>query len=790
VVLVGRAKLFQELGRWLLQKSKFDAVVLVDYSGYQGLDAVQWAVTELGSVVEQNLVDVAAANAVLHNQRILLILDNLEVYVAEKQETLQELLTVAQQWSLLGETRVLITTRPVELGHEAYQKDSENFRQLKLEGLDEKDALDYFERLLALSDNPVRLQTDELLRWFAKVQFHPLSIGLLARSLETEDLENLEGRLNQLMLELPDNPVAATLQLVIEQLDEESRRLLPMLGIFQGGAMEDVLLNITKLTEEQWQTLHSVLETTGLIQLEPLLNFHKIYIKFHPILASVLWTLLAIEEQVQLQASHRERYYELSDYLYDEDKKNPHKIRAIALQELPNLLFAVHNTLDVEETYAMVFVKNVNEFLDFFGLNRDNKALIQRIEHLDDFLARSHKGEQLFSTGEYQVAVQVFSEILKDLGNEPSFNHCTTLVNLGRCFADQGQAAQAAEYYRQGLAMAEQLESSQSVKRKKGVLQTDLADVLTDMGDYDGARKSYEKSLAIKDGDIRGEVVVLGQLGTLALLQGNLQEATQRYTEALAIFHSLNEPETEATIYHQLGRVYEKDERWDEAEQVYRKAACIRESVGNLAGMAQTWSQLAIVTQLTGKPEEAEAWFRKTLNLDKQLGNNKNIAFDLDNLANLLQTNYPNRLQEAQQLAEEALTLIRTLEPAAEIWKTYGLCAQIADKLNDTAKATKYHRKSLETYNNFLGTRYELQKHGALIAWVVAAVKNGEKSEKIEESSEENLVIAIYRILDGERDETVLCKPLNYRDGAIITAILEGIERPESLEWFEQDCTD
>jgi hypothetical protein len=61
-----------------------------------------------------------------------------------------------------------------------------------LEGLAKEDALQYFEQLLVLSDNPVRLQTEELLRWFAKVQFHPLSIGLLARSLETEDLATLE----------------------------------------------------------------------------------------------------------------------------------------------------------------------------------------------------------------------------------------------------------------------------------------------------------------------------------------------------------------------------------------------------------------------------------------------------------------------------------------------------------------------------------------------------------------------------------------------------------------------
>jgi hypothetical protein len=167
----GKTFLAQELGRWLLQTARFDAVVFVDYSGYQKQnvlqDAVRLAIINLGevveqSVVEQSLVNKKAVNDVFENHRILLILDNLEVYVTEKKDTLQELLTEAHHWSLLGETRVLITTRPVNLGHEAYQKDSENFRQLKLEGLGKEDALDYFEQLLILSDNPVRLQTDAL----------------------------------------------------------------------------------------------------------------------------------------------------------------------------------------------------------------------------------------------------------------------------------------------------------------------------------------------------------------------------------------------------------------------------------------------------------------------------------------------------------------------------------------------------------------------------------------------------------------------------------------------------
>jgi len=43
--------------------------------------------------------------------------------------------------------------------------------------------------------------------------------------------------------------------------------------------------------------------------------------------------------------------------------------------------------------------------------------------------------------------------------------------DLGLCFKEQGQSGQAAECFRQGLAMAEQLEQDKSVKQKRGALQ-------------------------------------------------------------------------------------------------------------------------------------------------------------------------------------------------------------------------------------------------------------------------------------------------------------------------------
>ena len=147
----------------------------------------------------------------------------------------------------------------------------------------------------------------------------------------------------------------------------------------------------------------------------------------------------------------------------------------------------------------------------------------------------------------------------------------------------------------------------------------------------------------------------------------------------------------------------------------------------------------------------------------------------------------PHRLAEARQLAEEALSIRQTLDPAAaKIWITYHILAQIANKQNDTYKTSEYRRKSQEAK---AGTRYELWKHGSLIVGVVASViGNTEVRKELESQMEivrkegENLVAVIHRVLDGERDEEVLYEPLNYVEADIINAILRGIEEPETLK--------
>ncbi len=398
------------------------------------------------------------ATRALREQAVLVILDNLETI-----KTPQALLDLAKSWSEAGNSRVLLTTRADDLQHPDYpNQGSLKHILLPLRGLSENDALDYFQSLIKLPPEPkFELPRREgLLELFNLLDYHPLSLGLLVGQLKQRRALEVHRELAQLVADTPNNPLLASLNLSVSRLDPKAQEWIKQLGVFQGGAMEPYLLAITEIAETEWNELRTQLEATGLIQSESLshLDVGVPFLKFHPTLAPAMWSRLTEPEQQQLLSRHRQRYYQLSGYLYDEDQKTPFFARAIAQRELPNLLYAVRGSISAGEDFAVAFVNIVNKFLNDFGLNLDRADLTARVKHIGGevgsqtwFMTRDNRGEQLFNAGRYAEAEAVFQEILEGLGTNPSYERCLVLGRLGRCYGSTGQPEQAVAAYRLGL---------------------------------------------------------------------------------------------------------------------------------------------------------------------------------------------------------------------------------------------------------------------------------------------------------------------------------------------------
>ncbi len=811
----GKTTLAQEAGRWLRATGLFERVCLVGYADFQGIDPVGWAVSSLAQVVGESLLDASAAAAALARVPTLLILDNLESLIEPApgqsatdrpdRTRLDALLAAAQVWSESGASRCLVTTRTPDLAHPGFPTDGDRrCRYLTLKGLAPWDALAWYQSILrqsSLAPAEPPPGRDALTALFERVDFHPLSIGLLAESLKRDPVRWVAERLEAL-LAAGDGPLVASLNLSLERLDADSSALLPRLGVFRGGTFEDDLLEVTGIEPEPWSVLKSALVATGLIQVEPVAGVIPHYVRFHPTLAPTLWVRLEPDAQARLGERFRGYHVALADDLYWQDQNNPHAARAITRLVLPNLMAAASQSLDCGASYAVEFVVRLTWFLDVFGLTRDSAELTARAGSLageqgsdDWFLARSGKGEALFHAGRLADAALVFDEVLAGLPESPSYWRCLTLHGLGRCRHFQRRAVEAESALHMAIAEAGILEPGDLVKRELGALHTDLANVLRDQGDYAQARAAYESALLMfrEVGDLRSAEVVEGQLGTLAWRQGDLAEAGQRYREALFAFRRLGEPQSEAACWHQFGMVYADAKQWEPADLAYRSSAELDEARGDSTREARTWVQLALMLKARGRPQEAEGWLRKALAVRRESTDPGEISNTLGNLADLLR-GFPERLDEARALAEESLALKRTLDPAAaEIWKIYNILAAIAASQGDRQSAARYRREARAAFRGFAGSRLALRQHVPLIAAVLGTIARPERRAELEQWLEQgiehgraNLVAAIRRILDGERDADALCEPLGYEDGLIVQTILEGLRDPDSI----RDLTD
>ncbi len=841
---VGKTALVREAADWLTRTGMYIGACFVSFE--HGGDATT-LLSALGSYLgvydgHYNPNDKTAALArlkpALKEKPTLVIADNLEsilpggeapVEAAVRTHLWDALLELAQ----LG-AGVLLTTRDTNFG-DGRLSPGKQVAHLALGGLYPEDAYTLASRLLVdLQIDRARAPYAELRDLLEQLDYHPLAIQLVLPALRTISLATIRADFAKLLPNFKDDAATgrnrsllASLEYSLQRLSEEQRKLLPRLALFEGGANEDDLLAITEIPESEWGTLRRALEQAALLTAEQIHDQVSVpFLRFHPVLAPYLRSQPGAEDAA-LRERYIQRYYGLADYLYHEDDRNPHPVRALVRKELPNLRRALDLLLERGELdTASSMADSIARFLGYFGLLRERDELRRRVDEAvkakgtqeggmltqAEWLREIGMGGDEQSRGNLRAAFARLTALLNRVETQPegmqmgrgSYEHCCTLQEIAHCLSTGGQSTAAEGRLREALKVIDALIGKQpdnrGYLRQRGALLTDLGNVLSDQGKYSQAREVYEDALKIDKqlDDLRNQAVDLGQLGTLAMKQRDYVETKLRHREARVIFHTLGEPAMEAVAWHQLGRVAEEQEEWAEAERCYREALTLDEQQGNAAGAAMTCNHLAIVAQISGRPDEAEGWYKRALELDERVQpGSPSQARDLSNLANLLVSEVDagraakTRLAEAKSYAERALAIDQTLDAsAAEIWKDFGLLAIIADLEGRAEEARDYRHRERETFAAFEGNRYHIDlQHGQLIAAIAAAAKgDAEARAEVEarlprlEEAGWKIATATRRIWAGERDWHALVEDLDGEEALLVLRVLETMAQPTPEE--------
>ncbi|GAA5529118.1 tetratricopeptide repeat protein [Herpetosiphon gulosus] len=831
---IGKTRLASEAAAWLTQTKLYQGALLLSFEHGGSQIALLSAIARHYELPETDSHDLQAAlkrfKPHLRKKPLLIIADNLESILPNAGNVELNVLEAQERQALwdcvLGLRQagagIILTCRDYDLRDSRLQQ-GQYTSVIAMRGLDAPAAYSFATALLNdLAIDRRRAPKLQLSSLLARLDHHPLAMGLTLRALRDPNLriEQLLSDYSSALAQFTDetspnqrhSSLEASLSYSLQRLSPDQREWLTRLTPFEGGASEDDLLAITEIPAEQWPQLCAALEHAALIMPVAIQGIAIPFLRFHPTLTPYLRQ--QHPANTELEQRFAVRYYQLSRYCYQQDRQNPQAVRSLVRYELPNLQRAIQGLLSLKEIPAAVDMANtLNYFYDFFGMQRERNLLNQQLAQYvvvnqqlseAEYLHESELGEAEFAQGRYDAALQHFGRLLARIEQQPadqprgvgSYQHCLTLTRIGRCIQALGQPAQAQGFHQQALSMIEHLLSQQSDDKmylgQKSALLNEIANYHRDQGQFVEAQRCYDQALAIAKqiGNERNQAVILEFLGTLALKQRPYAEATQKYDAALVIYQRLNEPSAEAIIYHQLGRVAQEQQDWPNAEQYYRQSLAIKENLRDSLGTARTCNHLAIVTASAGKPSEAEGWLQRALQTPDLPAFEK--AAMLNNLADLIADQiqigtWPSsRLAEAQGYAEQALSLMQTIDSAiAEVWKIFILLAKLADLAGQAAQAADYLQQARISFAAHAANRWHIdQQHGKLIAAIVAASQGNQQARsaveqefpKMQQGDWSKIPAIIQRIWAGERDWHSLCAELDLQDSLLILRVLEELE--------------
>jgi hypothetical protein len=249
----------------------------------------------------------------------------------------------------------------------------------------------------------------------------------------------------------------------------------------------------------------------------------------------------------------------------------------------------------------------------------------------------------------------------------------------------------------------------------------------------------------------------------------------------------MGEPQSEAVVWHQLGMLEQREEHWEESERCYRESLRLKEQQGDRPGVAHTCHQLGLLFKEAGRPLESEKWYLRAQKIKDEIAPYDDST--LHNLAILYLS--LERLDEARHYAERATAIVTELDISAEPWKNYIMLARITKAQGDEAAASEWQRKAWASRDQFPGSRHHLapifQQFVPVIEAIVAAAHGDpEARTRIEgffDTLKEkgwDIVDAIQRIWNGERDPDALTDGLDYNSRAVVLGVLHRLGVPVS----------
>ena len=276
---------------------------------------------------------------------------------------------------------------------------------------------------------------------------------------------------------------------------------------------------------------------------------------------------------------------------------------------------------------------------------------------------------------------------------------------------------------------------------RRGVAQSATLEgiALERQGDYGGAKKKYEESLAIyrETGNRLSVSNEYDNLGDVALYLGDLTAAHRNYAAALAIYREMGDQNGVALVTLGLGDVLLAEGKHSEAKDKYSEALEICRKLGNRSREASALSSLAKAQRIEGNAPEAKKNAAQAIAKFEEVGDKIELTHVRLQMAEMaLDEGKNTQSASAARLAETVFEEAKAERYAAEAKLILARALVGQGKLNDARKHLEQVMAVAKTSHNA-----QLELAGSIL-WAEIQSASGRPADLIEASERLNRLSA------------------------------------------------
>jgi tetratricopeptide (TPR) repeat protein len=310
-------------------------------------------------------------------------------------------------------------------------------------------------------------------------------------------------------------------------------------------------------------------------------------------------------------------------------------------------------------------------------------------------------GECYRLLGQHEKALEYFRDALalaEELGRKSDI--ATYLNNIAIVYGDRGQYTKALEYYEQALALAEELGKKDQI----AILSNNIGMIYYDLAQYDMALEHLNKSLVIMQefGQKDNIAVILSNIGLIYDARGRYDKALEYYRQALALAKELGLKDSIVIDLNNIAHVYNARGQYDKALDCYKQALALADELALKGAAAISLNGIGTVYLSWGQNDKALDCYTKALEINKKLDKKDQIAINLSNIGYVFMQK--KQYDKSVDYYKQALAISQELGARDQVAIQLNNIGFVYDNLGQLEKALDYYKKAL-AINEELGIK-------------------------------------------------------------------------------------